>query len=124
MTHINDLSSFVLVKSILSPQTLDAENPTGSAADLGEGDGPCFAVQVIGAVSGDAELTGRIEESHDNSTWVSISGAEFTPAAESGLQIIRFHRSRRYVRWAAAYEPDEGDSVAAAAIVQQCKKTA
>ncbi len=73
---------------------------SGSAVDLGEGDGRCFAIQQIGAISGSgAILTGKIQESADNSTFTDISGATFTAVTTaSNLQVISFERTRRYVR--------------------------
>jgi len=122
-TYINDLGQAALVKPSLAPQTIETSNPIGSAADLGEGDGACFAIQVIGAVNGEPGLAGRIEESNDQTTWAAISGAVFAAATAPATQVIRFLRSRRYVRWAGAYQPGEGDTIAASAIVLQCKKT-
>lgn len=122
-THINDLAASVVVKTILPPQSLTTSDPVGVSADGIEADGPCFALQLIGEVVGEAPLTGRIEESDDGESWVAISDGEFAPTAEPGLAIRRFFRKRRYLRWAALYDPQEGDSVTAAAVVLQARKT-
>lgn len=122
-THINDLAPSVVVKTILPPQSLVTSDPTGVAADCIDADGPCFALQLIGEVAGEALLSGRIEESDDGKTWVAISDGEFAATAEPGLEIRRFFRKRRYLRWAALYDPQEGDSVTAAVVVLQARKT-
>lgn len=122
-THINDLAPSVMVTTILPPQLLATSDPIGVAADCIEADGPCFALQLIGEVAGEAFLAGRIEESDDGETWVAISDGEFAATAEPGLALRRFFRKRRYLRWAALYDPQEGDSMTAAAIVLQARKT-
>ena len=72
----------------------------GATVDLLDGDDRCFAIQMIGVVGGtDPSLTGKIQESSDNSTWTDISGATFTAVtASSSLQVITFDRTKRYVR--------------------------
>jgi hypothetical protein len=77
-------------------------NDTNNAdtVDLLDADHRCFCIQVIGAVGGTSpSLTGKIQESSDNSTWTDISGATFTAVtASSSLQVITFDRTKRYVR--------------------------
>lgn len=98
-THINDLANASVAAAGLDPQSVTGDDQ-GPGIDLGEADGPCFAVQQVGAVGGtDPVLTGRIEESADNSAWASISDATFTAvSASDNVQIIRFSRTQRYVR--------------------------
>ncbi len=122
-SFINDLAASSLVRAALSPQLVSGTGANGSAADLGPGDGPCFAVQVVGEITEDSVLTGRVEESHDGTTWVPVSGATFTPATQPGVQTIRFLRSRRYVRWAGTYDDGDAGTVLCAAIVVQSRKT-
>src|SRR4051794_28693188 len=123
-THINDLVASTVLGAILTPQTIDAESPVGDGFDLGPGDGPCFAVQMVGGIATLSALTGRLEESDDLTTWSAISGAAFSPASEPGVQVIRFTRSRRYVRWAGTFVTETEDgTVACAALVVQPRKT-
>ena len=102
-THINDLRSAAALATGVYPSTIGA-SANGPSVDLGavNGDGPCFAIQHIGALEEDGSLDGRIEQSADGSSWSAITGATFTQVdASSNLQTIRFTRSQRYVRWAA-----------------------
>jgi hypothetical protein len=99
-THINDFASAAVLAAGFEPETLTA-SVNGPAVDLLSGDGSCFAVQQVGTVSEDATLTGHIEESATGTSgWTAISGAAFA-AVDSGsdLQVIRFARTARYVRW-------------------------
>ena len=67
-----------------------------------EADGRCFAVQVIGPVTGTGpSLAGKIQESSDNSTWTDVTGATFTTVtASNNIQTIVFDRTKRYLRHA------------------------
>ncbi|HJZ55648.1 MAG TPA: hypothetical protein VKE74_11840 [Gemmataceae bacterium] len=122
-TSLHDFPSAVTVAAGLSPATLTG-NATGPAVDLADADGPCFAVQLVGALT-DTTLTGRIEQSATGASgWTAISGAEFTPETDAEkVQVIRFTPTARYVRWAADVT-DEGDpSVAVAVVIGQQKKS-
>jgi hypothetical protein len=101
-THIHDLPAAAIVADGLPPSTLTADTD-GPTVDLIAGDGTCFAIQQVGAVSGtDPSLAGRIEQSADGANWSAVAGAAFAPVTESdSLQVIRFSRTARYVRWAA-----------------------
>jgi hypothetical protein len=101
-THIHDLATAAVVADGLAPSTRTA-NTNGPTVDLLAGDGSCFAVQQVGTVSGTSpSLAGRIEQSADGTSWSAISGATFAAVTESDdLQVIRFTRTARYVRWAA-----------------------
>lgn len=99
-THINDLASAAVVAAGLNPTTLSS-SANGSSVDLGNGDGPCFAIQHVGDLDDEGTLDGKIQESADGSSWSDISGATFTQvAAANNLQVIRFTRTKRYLRWA------------------------
>jgi hypothetical protein len=101
-THINDLHSGAVVAAGVHPTTIST-NSTGLTVDLGaaNGDGPCFAIQHVGAIDEEGTLDGRIEQSADASSWSAISGATFTQvSAPNDIQVIRFTRTMRYVRWA------------------------
>lgn len=121
-TVLNDVPSAASIASGHHPATRTA-NVTGPTVDLG-GDGPCFAVQQVGAVSGDgASLAGRIEESATGSSWAAIGGATFAAVtAENDVQAIRFRPTARYVRWAATVTGDT-PSFAVAVLLGQQKKT-
>jgi len=123
-THINDLRSAGAIAAGIHPAAIGA-NATGPTVDLGaiDGDGPCFAIQHVGDLEDEGTLDGRIEESANGSSWSAISGATFTQvAAANNLQVIRFTRTARYVRWAATVA---GASVlfTVAAVIGSQKKT-
>jgi hypothetical protein len=122
-THINDLANSSVAEAGFYPATVNSDDE-GPGVDLGAADGPCFAIQQVGAVGGTSPvLTGRIEESSDNSSWTAISGATFTAVSTSDdLQVIRFTRTKRYVRWAGALTGTSPTAIVAAVIGEQ-KKT-
>jgi hypothetical protein len=98
-TALNDVKNQALLGASVYPATVNDTN-NGSAIDLLEADGRCFAVQVIGTVGGTGpSLAGKIQESSDNSTWTDVSGATFTAVtASSNVQTIVFDRTKRYLR--------------------------
>ena len=121
-TRINDFASAALLASGLAPSARTA-SVNGPAVDLLSADGPCFAVQHVGAVSGDVTLGGHIEESASGTSWSAISGATFTDVTTANsLQVITFHRTARYVRWAATISGDTPTAQVAVLIGEQ-KKT-
>jgi hypothetical protein len=100
-TKIQDFANQVILGVGAAPQTATS-TVTGSSGDLLAGDGRCFALQQVGAVSGTAPtLDGKIQESSDGSTnWTDITGATFTQVTATGnYQAITFDRSKRYVRY-------------------------
>ena len=122
-THINDLANASVAAAGLYPASVTSDDE-GPGIDLGAADGPCFAIQQVGAVGGTSPvLTGRIEESSDNSSWSAISGATFTAvAASDNVQVIRFTRTERYIRWSCTLAGTTPTAVVAVVIGQQ-KKT-
>ncbi len=121
-TKIHDLASYLVLGAGLAPQTITTST-NGPAADLLAGDGPCFAVQQVGNVSGSSpSLTGKIQESDNGSSWTDIAGATFTPVTSAGnYQTITFERSKRYVRYVSTVS-GTGPSFAVAVFVSQQKK--
>jgi len=99
-TKLHDFANQAILGIGFGPQTVTA-TATGSGGDLLAGDGRCFAVQQVGAVSGTSPtLDGKIQESSDNSSWSDIPGATFTTVTTStNVQAITFERSKRYVRY-------------------------
>jgi len=100
-SHINDLRSSGALVVGLYPADL-AASTNGSTVDLGaiDGDGPCFAVQIVGGLDDEGTLNGVVQQSADGSSWSAISGAAFEEVdAANNLQTIRFTRTQRYVRW-------------------------
>jgi hypothetical protein len=69
--------------------------------DLIDADGSCVAVQTVGTVAGTTpSITGKIQESSDNSTWTDVAGAAFAAVtAANNVQAITFERTRRYLRY-------------------------
>jgi hypothetical protein len=121
-TALHDLASAAFVAAGLYPDT-KTSSPTGSAIDMISADGPCFAVQQVGDISADTALAGRIEQSADGTTWEAIDDAEFADVtADNDVQVIRFVRSARYVRYAADLTGDT-PSVKLAVLVGEQKKT-
>lgn len=123
-THINDLRSAGAIATGVYPSTVGA-NATGPTVDLGaiDGDGPCFAIQHVGDLDETGTLDGRIEQSSDGSSWSAISGATFTQvSAANNLQVIRFTRTARYVRWAATVA-GSGVLFTVGAVIGSQKKT-
>ena len=100
-TKLSDLPNEALLGASVYPATVNDTN-SGSAIDMIDADGSCFAVQAIGTVSGTTpSLTGKIQESADNSTWTDVAGATFAAvAASNSVQAITFERTKRYLRHA------------------------
>jgi hypothetical protein len=121
-TALRDVASAALAAAGLYPDT-KTSSPTGPAIDMISADGPCFAVQVVGDYTADA-VAGRIEQSADGSTgWAAISGADFASVtAANNVQVIRFERTMRYVRYAATITGGS-PSVKMAAVIGEQKKT-
>lgn len=121
-TRTDDFAATAALGSSLAPSQLTA-SANGAAVDLLSADGPCFAIQQVGAVTGELSLAGRIEESANGSSWSAISGATFATVTDaSDVQAITFHRSARYVRWAATISGDTPTAQVAVVIGEQ-KKT-
>ena len=122
-THVNDFAAGVAVFAAVPPGTLTAAY-TGAAVDLVSADGPCFAVQQVGAFEEGNTWTGRIEQSADGSTgWAAIAGAAFAAVTEAtDTQAIRFTRTARYVRYAASLTGSTAD-LALAVLVGEGRKS-
>ena len=98
-TKLSDLANEALLGASVYPATVNDTN-NGLTVDGIDADGSCFAVQVIGTVGGTTpSLTGKIQESADNSTWTDVSGSTFTAVTtSSNVQTIVFERTKRYLR--------------------------
>jgi hypothetical protein len=121
-TKLHDVAGQAILAAALEPQELTASTD-GSAVDLLQADGRCFAVQAVGAVDGTSPtLAGAIQESADGSAWTAISGATFTTVtAESNVQTITFDRTKRYVRYVATVGGTEPSFLVAVMIGEQKK---
>jgi hypothetical protein len=100
-TKLQDVANQAILGAGLAPQTITTTT-NGSAADMNNGDGLCFAIQQVGTVSGTSPtLAGKIQESVDGSTgWTDIAGATFTTVTVStNTQAIVFERTKRYLRY-------------------------
>src|SRR4051812_43831662 len=100
-TKLHDVARQAILNVGLTPRTATA-TVSGAAGDLLAGDGRCFAIQQVGAVSGTTPtLAGKIQESADGSTgWADIPGATFTAVSTAdNVQAITFDRTLRYVRY-------------------------
>ena len=98
-TALNDVKNQALLGASVSPATVN-DTTGGTGIDMLEADGRCFAVQLVGTVSGTSpSLAGKIQESSDNSAWTDVAGATFTAVtASSNVQTITFDRTKRYLR--------------------------
>ncbi|MBM3982983.1 MAG: hypothetical protein FJ304_22465 [Planctomycetes bacterium] len=121
-THINDLASAGSVQSAVYPNTYGSAF-NGSTLDMISSDGPCFAVQHVGAFEESNTWTGRVEQSADGSSWSAISGAAFAAVtAANNVQVIRFERTARYVRYAASLTGSTAE-LGLAVVIGALKKT-
>jgi hypothetical protein len=122
-TALNDVKNQALFGASVFPATVNDTN-NGASIDMVEADGRCFAIQAIGTVSGTSpSLTGKIQESSDNSTWTDVAGATFTAVtASSNLQTITFDRTKRYLRHARTVA-GTSPSFALGVLVGEQKKT-
>jgi hypothetical protein len=121
-TKIQDIANEIILGVGLAPQTITTSS-NGSSGDMINGDGPCFAIQQVGTVSGtNPTLAGKIQESADGSSWSDISGATFTSVtASSNYQCINFERTKRYVRYVGTVG-GTSPSFAVAVVISQQKK--
>jgi hypothetical protein len=122
-TKLQDFPHAAILGGGLTPRTVTA-SLNGSAVDLIAGDGRCFAIQQVGAVSGTTPtLAGKLQESADGSTnWTDISGATFTTTSTTdNVQAIAFDRTLRYVRYVGTVA-GTSPSFALAVIVSEQKK--
>jgi hypothetical protein len=122
-THINDLASAALLHLGLAPQNLTS-SVTGNSCDLISNDGACFAMQLVGDLSGTGTmLAGKLQESADNSTWADIPGASFANVSTVNVvQAISFRRSQRYLRYVGTISGTTPEVVAAVLIGGQRKQ--
>ena len=121
-TKLHDLARQAILGVGLTPRTLTG-SVNGSSGDLLAGDGRCFAVQMVGTLSGTAPgLAGKIQESADGSTWSDISGATFTTVTTNdNVQAITFDRTLRYVRYVGTVT-GTSPTVPVAVIISEQKK--
>ena len=121
-TALHDVASAAFVAAGLDPAT-QTSSPTGPTIDMISADGQCFAIQQVGDLSVDGTLSGTIEESADGTNWTAISGAVFDDVTSDNIvQVIRFMRSQRYVRYAATLT-GTSPSVVIAVVIGEQKKT-
>jgi hypothetical protein len=121
-TKLHDFANQAILGVGAPPQTATS-TVTASGGDLLAGDGRCFALQQVGAVSGTSPtLDGKIQESSDNSTWTDIAGAVFpTVTASNSYQAITFDRTKRYVRYIGTIG-GTSPSFALAVVISEQKK--
>jgi hypothetical protein len=122
-TKLHDIPNNAVLGHALTPRTLSS-NVNGATIDLITGDGRCFAVQMVGTVTGTSpSLAGKIQESDDASSWSDISDATFTAVtASDNLQSISFDRTKRYVRYVGTVSGTSPSFPTAALIGEQKKQ--
>lgn len=124
-TKLHDVGSQTVLGVGLVPQSLGSGANNGSAVDLLQGDGNCFAIQITGAVGGSSPtLDGKIQESDaTGSGWGDVSGATFTQATASGnVQCLTFQRTKRYVRYVGTIGGSSTPTVLTAVFIGEQKK--
>jgi hypothetical protein len=121
-TKIHDLANQAILGVGAPPQTATS-TVNASGGDMQAGDGRCFALQLVGTVSGTSPtLDGKIQESSDNSTWTDITGATFTQVtASTNNQAITFDRTKRYLRYVGTIG-GTSPSFALAVVISEQKK--
>jgi hypothetical protein len=121
-TILHDPPGNVVAAAGLSPRTITT-SASGNAQDMIAGDGPCVAVQQIGTVSGTAPtLAGKLQESADGTAWADIPGAAFaTVTASDNIQLIRFERTQKLLRYVATVGGTSPSFAVSALILQQRK---
>jgi hypothetical protein len=121
-THVNDFAAAVAVYASVQPSEQTGA-VTGDAVDLIAADGECFAIQQIGTFDAGPTWNGSIEESADGSSgWAAISGATFDAVTdEENTQVIRFTRTKRFVRYVATVSGGTPDLMLAVLIGEQRK---
>ena len=99
-TKLADVQNNALFGASVYPATVNDTN-NGLAVDMIDADGACVALQTVGTVGGTTpSITGKIQESADNSTWTDVAGATFTAVtASNNVQTITFERTKRYLRY-------------------------
>jgi hypothetical protein len=91
-------ASLMTILEALYPQSVNASG-TGSGCDFNNDTGQCFAIQEVGAIVG-GNITGKIQQSADNSTWTDVAGAAFTQVSTgNNVQVNVFTRTQRYLRY-------------------------
>lgn len=99
MFTFHDFQSRVFVGASRYPDEL-TETEEGDSVDMRATQGTCFAILVVGVVTGTTPtMDVKLQESDDNSTWTDIPSGAFTRvSAAVNLQVLRFQRTKRYVR--------------------------
>ena len=123
-TKLHDFAHQAILGGGLTPRTATT-TVNGSAVDLISGDGRCFAVQQVGAVSGTSPtLAGKIQESADGSTnWADVAGATFTTVSTTdNVQAITFDRTLRYVRYVGTVGGTSPSFILAVIVSEQKKQ--
>ena len=121
-TKLHDVADQMILGAGLPPQTITA-SVNGSTADMVAGDGSCFAIQQVGAVSGTSPtLAGQIQESSDGSTWTNVTNGAFaTVTASNNYQAVSFERTKRYLRYVGTVG-GTSPSYAVAVVISEQKK--
>lgn len=105
---LNDIGALQVAAGITTPVAALTTDVTGPVVDLVTSDARCFAVQVVGNVSGvGVQLAGKIQEAPTTAAtaFTDIPGATFSLISQTsgigGVQQIAFTRTQRYVRYVA-----------------------
>ena len=96
-TKLNDLANQAEVAALYGPASATVTT-SGSASASTVGDGPEFALAMIGTPSSGAGVTVAIEESDDQSAWSAISGATTGAKTAAAIVPLTFQRSKKYIR--------------------------
>jgi hypothetical protein len=107
---LNNVKNQALIGVSVYPGSVNDTN-NGSSIDMIDADGRCFAVQLIGTITGTTpSLAGKIQESSDNATWTDVTNATFASVtAANNAQTIVFDRTKRYLRHFRTVGGDQPD---------------
>lgn len=121
-TVLHDVPSKALFRGGVPPAEV-TEPDAGPAVEFPTGDGPTFAVLMVGAVANDASVAVTFEQSHDGTTWVAVPDAEIPAQSASGAIVgVSFVRDRRYVRCQYDLSGEEGATANVAVLLGQPAK--
>lgn len=121
-TVLHDVPSKTLFRTGVPPAAV-ADSDAGPAVEFPTGDGPTFAVLMVGTTTGGATVGVTFEQSHDGTAWVEVPAAAIPEQSAAGAVVgVSFTRDRRYVRCQYALDGDAGATATVAVLLGQPAK--
>jgi len=122
----DDLRNAGVVGLTIAPAVISAASTNGTGIDFLNSEGPIKAQVSLGVIDNATSGTISFEESDDNSTYTSVSGATsvtYTGTSDASVTVSQvFERTKRYVR-AKITAAGGGPSVAACVTLETFKKS-